>query len=284
MSMEHLMTSEEVAEFLHVDPVTVRRLITKNELSAYRIGADYRIAPADLTNYLSRQRVVANAELDDPASMNSPIKQFNIWVRRRFQIGAGGDRFDRFTERARKSLNFAHEEAQRLQHNYIGTEHLLLGLLREGDGIAGQILSELDTGLDHTRTAVEHLIGRGDRPVAGQLGMTPRAKKVIELGVDEARQLNHHYIGTEHILLGLMREGGGVGAGILTARGVTFERVRELVLESLRRTSGLAPTSELSAEEPEHAEEVTSTPAEDASPASSEGQETEPTNDQQPEA
>ena len=106
--------------------------------------------------------------------------------------------FDRFTERARKVLTLAQEEAQRFNHNYIGTEHLLLGLVREGEGVAAKVLSNLGVELTKVRSAVEFIIGRGERQVMGEIGLTPRAKKVIELAVDEARRLGHHYIGTEH--------------------------------------------------------------------------------------
>src|SRR6202790_377626 len=136
------------------------------------------------------------------------------------------DRFDKFTERARKVLSLAQEEAQRFQHNYIGTEHLLLGLVREGEGVAAKVLSNLGVELNKVRSAVEFIIGRGDRIVLGEIGLTPRAKKVIELAVDEARRLNHHYIGTEHLLLGLVREGEGIAAGVLESLGVNLERVR----------------------------------------------------------
>src|SRR6266480_2736566 len=117
------------------------------------------------------------------------------------------DRFDKFTERARKVLSLAQEEAQRFQHTYIGTEHLLLGIVRENEVVTAKVLSNLGVDLNKVRNAVEASIGRGDRIVLGEIGLTPRAKKVIELAVDEARRLNHHYIGTEHLLLGLVREG-----------------------------------------------------------------------------
>jgi len=136
------------------------------------------------------------------------------------------DRFDKFTERARRVLTLAQEEAQRFNHNYIGTEHLLLGLVREGDGVAAKVLANLGVELNKVRSAVEFIIGRGDRAVVGEIGLTPRAKKVIELAVDEARRLNHHYIGTEHVLLGLVREGEGIAAGVLESLGVNLERVR----------------------------------------------------------
>src|SRR5919202_105704 len=148
------------------------------------------------------------------------------------------DRFDKFTERARKVLQLAQEEAQRFNHNYIGTEHLLLGLVREGEGVAAKVLGNLGVELNKVRSAVEFIIGRGDRTVAGDIGLTPRAKKVIELSVDEARRLNHHYIGTEHLLLGLVREGEGIAAGVLESLGVSLEKVRAQVIEVLKSSSG----------------------------------------------
>ncbi|MBI5948531.1 MAG: ATP-dependent Clp protease ATP-binding subunit [Chloroflexi bacterium] len=136
------------------------------------------------------------------------------------------DRFDKFTERARRVLTLAQEEAHRFNHNYIGTEHILLGLVREGDGVAAKVLANLGVELNKVRSAVEFIIGRGDRTVLGEIGLTPRAKKVIELAVDEARRLSHSYIGTEHLLLGLVREGEGIAAGVLESLGVNLERVR----------------------------------------------------------
>ena len=147
------------------------------------------------------------------------------------------DRFDKFTERARRVLTLAQEEAQRFNHNYIGTEHLLLGLVREGDGIAAKVLANLGVELSKVRSAVEFIIGRGDRAVLGEIGLTPRAKKVIELSVDEARRLNHHYIGTEHLLLGLVREGEGIAAGVLESLGVNLERVRAETTRVLSQTT-----------------------------------------------
>ena len=146
------------------------------------------------------------------------------------------DRFDKFTERARRVLTLAQEEAQRFNHNYIGTEHLLLGLVREGDGVAAKVLSNLGVELNKVRSAVEFIIGRGDRSTSGEIGLTPRAKRVIELAVDEARRLNHSYIGTEHLLLGLVREGEGIAAGVLESLGVNLERVRGETTRILAQT------------------------------------------------
>jgi ATP-dependent Clp protease ATP-binding subunit ClpC len=147
------------------------------------------------------------------------------------------DRFDKFTERARKVLQLAQEEAQRLHHNYIGTEHLLLGLVREGDGVAGNVLKSLGVDLEKVRKAVEDITGRGDRIVLGEIGLTPRAKKVIQLAVDEAQRLNHHYIGTEHLLLGLLREGEGVAAGVLESFGLSLQEVRAKTIQVLHAKS-----------------------------------------------
>jgi len=145
------------------------------------------------------------------------------------------DRFDRFTERARKVLSLAQEEAQRFQHNYIGTEHLLLGLVRENGGIAGAVLHNLGVEIKKVRSAVVFIIGRGDRGVPGALALTPRTKKVIELAADEARHLGHDYIGTEHLLLGLAREGEGIAAGVLQSLGVSLQNVRAVTLKMLNR-------------------------------------------------
>ena len=135
-------------------------------------------------------------------------------------------RFEKFSERARRVLSLAQEEAQRFNHNYIGTEHILLGLVRETDGVAAKVLSNLNVELGKVRSAVEFIIGRGERQSSGEIGLTPRAKKVIELAVDEARRLSHHYIGTEHLLIGLMREGEGVAAGVLESLGVNLDKIR----------------------------------------------------------
>ncbi|RLC59056.1 MAG: NDP-hexose 4-ketoreductase [Chloroflexi bacterium] len=146
------------------------------------------------------------------------------------------DRFDKFTERARRVLTLAQEEALRFNHNYIGTEHLLLGLVREGEGVAAKVLGNLGVELNKVRSAVEFIIGRGDRAVMGEIGLTPRAKKVIELAVDEARRLGHHYIGTEHLLLGLVREGEGIAAGVLESLGVSLDKVRAEVTRILAQS------------------------------------------------
>lgn len=143
------------------------------------------------------------------------------------------DRFDIFTERARHVLRLAQEEAQRFRHNYIGTEHLLLGLIGEGDGVAARVLRRMGVDLDEVRRNVEAIIGRGKHRVPGEVGLTPRAKKVIALAEEEAARLRHHYIGTEHLLLGLIREGEGIGARVLESSGIKLNRARREVEKEL---------------------------------------------------
>jgi mannose-6-phosphate isomerase-like protein (cupin superfamily) len=139
------------------------------------------------------------------------------------------ERFDKFTEGARKVLQMAQVEAQRFNHNYIGTEHLLLGLVSEGEGLAARVLHEMGVDLTKVRDAVRFIIGQGERTITGDIGLTPRAKRVMEFSVDEARRLNHNYIGTEHLLLGLLREGEGIAAGVLESIGIGLEAVRQAV-------------------------------------------------------
>jgi ATP-dependent Clp protease ATP-binding subunit ClpC len=141
--------------------------------------------------------------------------------------------FERFTDRARRVVVLAQGEARMLDHNYIGTEHLLLGLIHEGEGVAFKALESLGISLAEVRGDVEEIIGRGQIAPTGHIPFTPRAKKVLELSLREALQLGHNYIGTEHILLGLVREGEGVAAQVLEKRGADLNRVRQAVIEFL---------------------------------------------------
>ncbi len=236
--MEHLMTSEEVAEILHVDPVTIRRLVNKNELAAYRIGADYRIAPSDLQEYLQRQRIPAHTGATPNPGPIPSLDQFAqavraFLLRKHTTPSQVADHFDRFNEQARSSLMFAQEEAQNFQHNYVGTEHLLLGIMHDEKGIVTQILNALGVEASRVRKDVEFIIGRGDRIVLGAIGLTPRSKKAIEFAVDEAHRLNHHYVGAEHLFLGLVREGEGIAAGVLEQRGVNLEKARVQTIQTI---------------------------------------------------
>jgi ATP-dependent Clp protease ATP-binding subunit ClpA len=141
--------------------------------------------------------------------------------------------FERFTDRARRVMVLAQEEARLLNHNYIGTEHLLLGLIHEGEGVAAQVLESLGVSLPTVREQVEEIIGRGQQALSGRIPFTPRAKKVLELSRREALAMGHNYVGTEHILLGLLREGDGVAAQVLVRMGADLNRVRQQVIRIL---------------------------------------------------
>ena len=180
--------------------------------------------------------------------------------------------FERFTDRARRVVVLAQEEARMLNHNYIGTEHILLGLVRERDGVAAKALDSLNIRLDAVRREVEEIIGQGQAVPRGHIPFTPRAKKVLELSLREALQLGHNYIGTEHILLGLIREGEGVAAQVLQKLGADLIRVRQTVIQLLagytagaevRKVEGGAEMAEM---EGELAKEIAPTvvPAADA--------------------
>ncbi|HET7477272.1 MAG TPA: Clp protease N-terminal domain-containing protein, partial [Dermatophilaceae bacterium] len=150
--------------------------------------------------------------------------------------------FERFTDRARRVVVLAQEEARMLNHNYIGTEHILLGLIHEGEGVAAKALESLNISLDAVREQVQEIIGRGQQAPSGHIPFTPRAKKVLELSLREALQLGHNYIGTEHILLGLIREGEGVAAQVLVKLGADLNRVRQQVLQLLSGYQGKPET------------------------------------------
>jgi len=157
--------------------------------------------------------------------------------------------FERFTDRARQVVVLAQEEAKRLDHNYIGTEHILLGVLRERDGAAAKALESLDISLDAVRQQVEEIIGRGQQAPSGHIPFTPRGKKVLELSLRESQQLGHNYIGTEHILLGLIREGDGVAPQVLVRLGADLNRVRQQVIQVIHDRPPLegAPATEIQA-------------------------------------
>jgi len=208
--MERLLTTEEVAELLRIDPVTVRRLVTRGELIAYRIAGEYRFTPADVENFVENQRVVVSMA----PGPNHP------WAR--------------FTERARKVLSLATEEAYRYHHDGVGTEHVLLAIMSEWKGVGARVLNRLQVQSSEVRAQIETLHPAGEQPVVDdQLAMTQQGKASIELAVQEARSLGHHYLGTEHLLLGLLREEEGLASQVLLKSGVTLEKARELVKQVL---------------------------------------------------
>src|SRR6476469_1730064 len=150
--------------------------------------------------------------------------------------------FERFTEKAIKVIMLAQEEARRLGHNFVGTEQILLGLIGEGTGVAAKVLKSMGVNLKDARIEVEKIIGRGSGFVAVEIPFTPRAKRVLELSLEEARQLGHNYIGTEHLLLGLIREGEGVAARVLENLGVDLSKVRTQVIRMLGETAEVSTT------------------------------------------
>ena len=219
--MERLLTTEEVAELLRIEPVTVRRLVTRGELIAYRIAGEYRFTPANVENFVESQRVVVSMK----PGPNHPLA--------------------RFTERARKVLSLANEEAYRYHHDGVGTEHMLLAIMSEWEGVGARVLNQLQVLPSDVRKQIETLHPAGEQPIGdGQIGMTQQGKASIELAVQEARSLGHHYLGTEHLLLGLLREGEGIAYQVLLKSGVTLDKARELVKQVLaaeQTTSGSEP-------------------------------------------
>jgi excisionase family DNA binding protein len=211
--MERLLTTEEVGELLRIDPVTVRKLVTRGELIAYRIAGEYRFTATNVEKFVESQQVMVNA---------SPK-----------------DQFAKFTERARKVLSLANEEAQQYHHEGVGTEHVLLGIMDEGGGVAAKVLLELlQVEASEVRKQIEELHPARDYAGGdGLLGMTPQGKGSIELAVQEARLLDHHYIGTEHLLLGLLREEEGLASQVLRKSGVTLEDARNRVKKVLTTKS-----------------------------------------------
>jgi excisionase family DNA binding protein len=208
--MERLLTTEEVAELLRIDPVTVRRLVTRGELIGYRIAGEYRFTLAGVESFVESQRVVVTVE----PGPNHPLAKF--------------------TERARKVLSLANEEANQYHHDEVGTEHMLLAIMSEGEGVGARVLDRLQVRPSEVRTQIETLHPVGEEPVGdGQIGMTQQGKASIELAVQEARSFGHHYIGTEHLLLGLLREEPELASQVLLKPGITLEKVRTLVKQVL---------------------------------------------------
>lgn len=207
--MERLLTTEDVAELLRIDPVTVRRLVTRGELTASRIAGEYRFTSTNVERFVESQQVIVNASPKNP--------------------------FAKFTERARKVLSMANEEAHQYNHDGVGTEHVLLGIMSEGEGIGAKALMDLlQVPASEIRKQIEELHPAEEQPASdGLLGMTQHGKESIELAVQEARLLDHHYIGTEHLLLGLLHEENGIAGQILRKAGITLEETRHYVKQLL---------------------------------------------------
>ena len=220
--MERLLTTEEVAELLRIDPVTVRRLIMRGELPAYRIAGEYRFTSADVKQFVESQRVMINVPNKNQSS-------------------------DKFTNEARTVLALANEEARRYNHTRVGTEHLVLALLRDGEGIAAQALTQLHIQENEIRQRIEtqHPEELDHPAVAGTIGISAQTKASIEQAVQEAQGFGHHYLGTEHLLLGVLREEEGLGGQVLRQAGLSLDETRDLVKQLLSTN----PTASVSEEE-----------------------------------
>jgi excisionase family DNA binding protein len=203
--MDRLLTTEEVAEILRIEPVTVRRLILRGELTAYRIAGEYRFAPADLEAFLASQRVVITSTTSS-------------------QLG------DKFTDQSRKVLALASEEARKYHHTGVGTEHLVLALLTESEGIVASVFDQFHIQEAEIRKEIEalHPEDQDHAVPSGMIGLTIQGKATIEKAVQEAQSLGHHYIGTEHLLLGILRE-EGLGGQVLLRAGMILETTREAI-------------------------------------------------------
>jgi Clp amino terminal domain, pathogenicity island component len=194
------------------------------------------LEPAGLADWLTPR--LRPCDEGDTCAKEIPMRR---WLPRRKRPAQPKDRFARFTDRARRVMVLVQEEARLLNHNYIGTEHLLLGLIREGEGVAAKALASSGISLEAVRAQVEGIIGQGQSAPTGHIPFTPRAKKVLELSLREALQLGHNYIGTEHLLLGLIREGEGVAAQVLVNLGAGHARLRKQVLRLLADGTPTSP-------------------------------------------
>lgn len=193
-------------------PCTVRRLATRGELTAYRIAGEYRFTPGGVESYVESQRI----KVDMKPGPNHPLAKF--------------------TKRAKKVMSLAIEEASHYNHQGVGTEHILLAIMSEGDGIGAKALNHLQVQPGELRTQIETLHPAGEQPISkDQLGMTQQGKQSMELAVQEAQSLGQHYLGTEHLLLGLLREEEGLANQVLSTSGVTLEKTRELVKQLLAK-------------------------------------------------
>ncbi len=236
--LEPLLTTEDVANYLKVDVVTVRRLVSRGELAAYRVGNEYRFTQADMREFLKRQRVPVPTM--DRMQRAPAFEPFDRMVKPlTFSIVAGNARpkalFESWTRPAKRVLAHAQEEAERLQHPHIGTEHILLGLVRDHEGIAGKVLEELGAHPEQARSAVEFMVGRGeDAGKREERALTSAAKQSIEQAMEAAQRLGHHYIGTEHLLLGLVAD-MSVALGVLEVLGISPAQVQQAVMRALQQ-------------------------------------------------
>ena len=206
-----------VAEQLGIEKNTVYKYLQEGSLPGLQIGRKWLVSERRLTEFLDDTERRQTQERKQRAA---------LWSKRVRGI-------DKFTERARRALEIAREQAVEMNHNFLGTEHILLGVALQPEGLAALVLRDLDVDVRELRPAREATIGRGENPVQGDFGMTPRANEALKRAFDEARSLGHDFVGTEHLLIGTLLTGGGIAQGILAARGVTLAAVRERVQQRL---------------------------------------------------
>lgn len=246
-----LLTTAEVAEILDVHPRTVGEYIRDGRLLATQIGGSWRISvehlkrfiqgeslreprgslPADLEEFAQVIRERGKAVLKEGVERAFP-EVVELGGKSRRRRGRPSSMFERFTDQARRVIVLAQAEARQLHHNYIGTEHLLLGLLGD-EGVAAQALERLEVDFDTVRSKVAEMVGEGTHASTGHLPFTPRSKKVLEMSLREGLQMGHNYVGTEHILLGLIREGEGIAAQVLVDMDLPLGEVRAEVMKIL---------------------------------------------------
>jgi excisionase family DNA binding protein len=222
---------EWLAEQLDVDKSTIYRYLQEGTLPGLQLGRKWLVSERQLMEFLDaearRQTEIRRHEREGATQATRGL----------FGIAWSRDRYDKFSERARQALRQAQEEARALRHNFIGTEHILLGL-GQGDGVAALAMRNLGAESDELRSAVFSIVAEGPtEPPSGDFGLTRRSKRAIELAVEEATRMNHSYVGTEHLLVGLLREGDGVAAGILRSMGIELDGARSEV----KRLLSIAP-------------------------------------------
>lgn len=245
------LTLDEAAYVLGLDRTTVAKYLRENLLFGYQVGREWFVPEEDLRAYVRRSVESRRAEMQGDRLAGGSGDQWNLgeWIRTNPVLaGTRGLRiraFDRFTERARAAMALAQQEALRLGHDRIGTEHLLLGLMSESQGRAARVLSNLGLSLEQIRAAVEARVGRKALNPSLPTRITPRLKKALAEAVEEARRLGHRSIDTEDLLLGLLREGEGIAVGVLTSLGPSLERLRaetlRVVEQQLGRSDEAAP-------------------------------------------
>ncbi len=258
------LTLDEAAYVLGLDRTTVAKYLRENLLFGYQVGREWFVPEEELRAYVRRAAESRRQEMQRDQIGSPGAEQWSLgeWIRTNpVLVGTRGLRsrvFERFTERARTAMSLAQQEAIRLGHNRIGTEHLLLGLMSESQGRAARALANLGLTLEQVRSAVEARVGRGNLQPGARLSLTPRVRQALGAAVEEARRLGHRSIDTEDLLLGLLREGEGIAVGVLTSLGPSLERLRAETLRVIEQQIGRGDESGVETSLPPVPEEAAS--------------------------